>query len=189
MKQFSLTRPARTAEILDAAVLVFGRLGFRKASMDDIADAAGISKQGLYLHFLSKETLFLDCLRKYLDDGLTQLDAQLSRKDLALVDRLTGAMDTWFGRHLSTFGQSAVDIIEAEETLGKTAFDRYRAAFRRKIAEALTADPEFKDNVCSPEEVANVLFIVGLTWKEERGSRSAFVRKMRLCVRVACQLN
>jgi AcrR family transcriptional regulator len=48
----------KTAHILDAALPVFVRYGFRKTSMADIAHAAGISRASLYLSFSSKEELF-----------------------------------------------------------------------------------------------------------------------------------
>jgi AcrR family transcriptional regulator len=44
--------------LLDAAIGVFARFGYRKTSMDDIARAAGVSRQGLYLLFSNKEELF-----------------------------------------------------------------------------------------------------------------------------------
>ena len=56
------TPPSRLTKdqtILRAVIPVFGRLGFRKAAMDDLAEAAGLSKQGLYLHFASKEEIFV----------------------------------------------------------------------------------------------------------------------------------
>jgi AcrR family transcriptional regulator len=45
--------------ILDAAIAVFERDGFPRASMSSIASEAGLSAGGLYVHFASKEELFL----------------------------------------------------------------------------------------------------------------------------------
>jgi AcrR family transcriptional regulator len=44
--------------ILDAAMLVFRRHGFRRSSIEQAADAAGLTRQALYHHFKSKEALF-----------------------------------------------------------------------------------------------------------------------------------
>jgi AcrR family transcriptional regulator len=44
--------------ILDAAVTVFGRYGFRQASVGLVAEEAGLSRQALYRWFGAKETLF-----------------------------------------------------------------------------------------------------------------------------------
>ncbi|MEC9244201.1 TetR/AcrR family transcriptional regulator [Nitratireductor rhodophyticola] len=44
--------------ILTAAEAVFLKHGYLGASMDEVADQAGVSKQTVYAHFKSKETLF-----------------------------------------------------------------------------------------------------------------------------------
>ena len=49
----------KRATILEGAKIVFLRDGFGTATMDDVADAAGVGKQTVYRHFGSKEALFL----------------------------------------------------------------------------------------------------------------------------------
>ena len=44
--------------ILDSAVKAFAKLGFKKASVDDIARDAGVAKGTVYLACESKEDLF-----------------------------------------------------------------------------------------------------------------------------------
>ena len=44
--------------ILDAAMAVFAQFGFRRASMDEVAREAGLTRQAVYHHFASKEALF-----------------------------------------------------------------------------------------------------------------------------------
>src|SRR5262249_6385152 len=44
--------------ILDAAMEIFARYGYRRASMDQVAEAAGLTRQAVYHHFASKEALF-----------------------------------------------------------------------------------------------------------------------------------
>ena len=53
-----LSADARREQILDVAIEVFGRAGFHGASMNDIADAAGVTKPVLYQHFDSKNDLY-----------------------------------------------------------------------------------------------------------------------------------
>jgi AcrR family transcriptional regulator len=47
----------RTAEIIEAATMVFAQKGFDGATMDDIAAAVGINKATIYLYFDSKDAL------------------------------------------------------------------------------------------------------------------------------------
>jgi AcrR family transcriptional regulator len=53
-----LSAPARREQILDVALEVFANAGFHGASMNDIADAAGVTKPVLYQHFDSKRDLY-----------------------------------------------------------------------------------------------------------------------------------
>lgn len=49
--------------ILDAATRIFLARGFAGASMDAVAEEAGVSKITVYAHFLDKETLFSTMIR------------------------------------------------------------------------------------------------------------------------------
>ncbi len=51
-------------EIIDAAARLFARYGFKKTSIDDVAVAARIGKGSVYLHFVSKEELFAEVVRR-----------------------------------------------------------------------------------------------------------------------------
>ncbi len=53
-----LSAPARREQILDVALDVFANAGFHGASMNDIAEAAGVTKPVLYQHFDSKRHLY-----------------------------------------------------------------------------------------------------------------------------------
>ncbi|MFI6344748.1 TetR/AcrR family transcriptional regulator [Streptomyces sp. NPDC050560] len=59
-----MPRALRERQMLDAAVRTFGRHGYRAASMDDIAELAGVSKPLVYLYLDSKESLFTACVRR-----------------------------------------------------------------------------------------------------------------------------
>ena len=54
--------PERRAQIIDVARKVFGRAGFHRVSMDDVAREAGVTKPILYDHFSSKEELYVALL-------------------------------------------------------------------------------------------------------------------------------
>ena len=54
-------RAIREAEMLEVGRRVFATRGYHDVSMDEIAEAAGITKPMLYSYFGSKEGLFLAC--------------------------------------------------------------------------------------------------------------------------------
>lgn len=59
-----MPRAVREQQMLDAAVRTFARLGYRAASMDGIAELAGVSKPLVYLYLNSKEDLFTAVIRR-----------------------------------------------------------------------------------------------------------------------------
>ncbi|MBB5938038.1 TetR/AcrR family transcriptional regulator [Streptomyces zagrosensis] len=63
-KSKRMPRAVREQQMLDAAVQTFARRGYRAASMDDIAELAGVSKPLVYLYLNSKEELFTACIRR-----------------------------------------------------------------------------------------------------------------------------
>jgi len=46
-----LPAPRRRRQLLDVALAVFGESGYHDASMDSVAEAAGVTKPVLYQHF------------------------------------------------------------------------------------------------------------------------------------------
>ena len=59
-----LPRGEREQQIIDCAIQVFARRGYSAASVDEIAEQAGVSKPLVYLYLESKEGLFLACLHR-----------------------------------------------------------------------------------------------------------------------------
>jgi AcrR family transcriptional regulator len=62
MSSTRLPATERREQILACALEVFARSGFHGASMNDVADAAGVTKPVLYQHFDSKQELFVALL-------------------------------------------------------------------------------------------------------------------------------
>jgi TetR/AcrR family transcriptional regulator, regulator of autoinduction and epiphytic fitness len=176
-----MTNPlSRRDQILSAAVPLVGHFGLSKTSLADLARAAGISKQGLYLHFASKEELLIEAMHRYFSDGLDLVAEALARAD-ALQPRLVGALDAWFGRHLDHFNPASLDVLEPSSPIAPGIAD-VKTEVCRRLEEAIAASTEVRDHSCSPAELAAVLFQFGLTWKEGHESRAAFRRTLERCV-------
>jgi AcrR family transcriptional regulator len=56
--------------ILDAAMRVFRRHGFRRSSIEQTAEEAGLTRQALYHHFSSKEALFRGAIERLYEQAL-----------------------------------------------------------------------------------------------------------------------
>jgi AcrR family transcriptional regulator len=69
----SRVRAARRAHILEAADRLVMRDGYYAATMDRVAEEAGVSKQTLYNYFADKESLFVALVKKWKGRGTLQL--------------------------------------------------------------------------------------------------------------------
>jgi AcrR family transcriptional regulator len=70
-----LPAPRRRRQLLAVALQVFAERGYHPTSMNDLADAAGVTKPVLYQHFRSKRALYLELLEdvgSQLRDAITK---------------------------------------------------------------------------------------------------------------------
>ena len=77
--------------ILNAAINIFSQKGYHNTRVDEIVEAAGTSKGGVYFHFPSKQDIFLglidefaDLLERRITDAIAQEDRGIRRVDAAL---------------------------------------------------------------------------------------------------------
>ncbi|MFF4158108.1 TetR/AcrR family transcriptional regulator [Streptomyces sp. NPDC001678] len=90
-----MPREVRERQMLDAAVEVFARRGYRAASMDEIAELAGASKPLVYLYLNSKEDLFGACVRREADALMASVRAAIE-PDASADDRLWLGLRAFF---------------------------------------------------------------------------------------------
>ncbi len=65
----------KTGKILDAALDVFSRFGFRGSTLDQIAECAGLSKPNLLYYYSGKEEIHRELLTRLLEAWLAPLQA------------------------------------------------------------------------------------------------------------------
>ena len=153
-----LSADARREQILDVAIHVFGRAGYYGASMNDIADAAGVTKPVLYQHFDSKSDLY----SALLEEVGARLLQSITKETADAVDgreqtiRGFRAYFRWVAhRHdefMLLFGGSARHAEEfADQIRGIT--DEAAAAIAPLIA--VDIDPEHRDTLAhARQEIA-----------------------------------
>ena len=69
----------RRAELLNSATTVFARDGYHAASVQEIAEGAGVTKPVMYQHFASKRGLYIELLHEigsHLRDQVSKATAQ-----------------------------------------------------------------------------------------------------------------
>ena len=92
-----LTAAERKAQLIEVAISIFGRRGFRGATTKAIADAAGISEATIFRHFPSKADLYIAAFRQRTGVGTEQFVTMLEdladrREDEELLRALGRAM-------------------------------------------------------------------------------------------------
>ena len=105
--------------IVLAGLRLFTQYGYRKTSMDDIAQAAQVAKRTVYLHFENKAAVFLAILES-LGDQVRQRCAAAELAGGTPAHRLTGLLDAYFGMGFDLFSKSE-HMPELEETFSKLA--------------------------------------------------------------------
>jgi TetR/AcrR family transcriptional regulator, repressor for uid operon len=68
-------------KIVDAALATFSKNGYDRTRMDDIAEAANVSKGTLYLYFKNKEELFFAISERNIRELKEQLSALLTKSE------------------------------------------------------------------------------------------------------------
>lgn len=149
--------------ILDAVVESLKTYGYAGTNMRTIAEAAGLTKGGLYAYFSSKEEILLEVARRYMEQQVRSFAPQPAESPLAQLARAfqTGAatltatggrevaraiMDLWF---------YASDL-PAIRTALETRYDRYRREFAAMIRKGQSAG-EIRPDVDAWELAALVL--------------------------------
>lgn len=177
----------RQAYILETAMKVFARHGFKKTSMEDIAQAAQISRQGIYLHFKNKEDIFKAALLKMMNDSLVAATRALNDQASPLEEKLLNALDGWFGQYVGLFHIEASDLRQHARQMLGTPIDEWKASFERRMVTVIADASTQKDKNKRATEITQMLCACGMTWKHDLTSREEFLTRMRATLRLCCQ--
>jgi TetR/AcrR family transcriptional repressor of nem operon len=132
---------ARTREFdpdkaLTAAMNVFWRQGYYASSIEDLVEATGVSRYGLYSIFENKRGLFLAALDLYTSTVLRDLLALLQEPDASMVqvrdllERLAAYAGQPAGRKGCLMWNSASEVAPHDKTVDKAV-----SAFRHELAD------------------------------------------------------
>ncbi|MBN1595986.1 TetR family transcriptional regulator [candidate division FCPU426 bacterium] len=83
-KKIAITNEEKEAQrqrIIRAAVAVFGKYGFYKSTISQIAIAAGMGRGTLYWYFESKEELFHAMTKQFCESAIDQVKKELGAED------------------------------------------------------------------------------------------------------------
>ncbi len=127
---------ATREDILDAATQLFGEVGYRTASLREVASRVGISHPGLLHHFPSKAALLEAVLarRDEVDEALFAADLEAG---LDYVEALARIVERNAGRAgiVELFAALSAEATAADHPAHAYVQDRYRRVVERSEAE------------------------------------------------------
>lgn len=128
----------KRAAILDAALRLFGRYGYKRTSIDDIAADADIAKGSVYLSFKSKEDIF----RELCEDIMRRIETEAQRardSDGPLADRILAILQAKFGFYFETVRNSphAAELIDSKNRLSAELFEKGDRRYQRILRDAI----------------------------------------------------
>ena len=136
--------PLRREAILAAAEEVFARRGYHGAALEDIAQAAGISKALIYEHFASKRELHASLVNAHVEEIFQRLQASAAT-DRPGEERLRGGIDAFLSfveEHREAWRALFRDAADPE--VGDV-IERVQAQATAVIAALIAADPDAPD--------------------------------------------
>lgn len=117
----------RKAEILDAALTLFVKKGFNRTSIQDIADAAGITKGGLYHYLKSKEEILFLLHERFISDGLPKLKL-IEEESLPTEEKLVKLLKT----HLEIIKDYKDDITIFYKEYNNLSPENYQIVLKKR---------------------------------------------------------
>ena len=128
----------KETRVLEATKRVFLRYGYRRVTMQDIADEAGISRPALYLIFPNKEEAFLASIRDFTASSIKVIREGVVQQP-TVEAKLQFAFEIWTVKpfELMLDSPDAKDLIECGHGFAKVTFDQIYADFEAVIADIL----------------------------------------------------
>ena len=178
------TESSRRAAIVVGAAGLFVRYGFRKTSMDDIARAMKLSRQGLYFHFSSKEAVFRAVVEHLVELTLAATRDALDQPGRGLAERL-----------LAAFGAMAASAVEGADPatvqeLLASATDLVGDVVQRhdeQLLLALAGALGHERCVVPPEALAEHLLAVSYGFKQRGHTGEGYLARMRVAIDIVCR--
>ena len=166
--------------ILDAAMTVFRRHGFRRSSIEQAAEAAGLTRQALYHHFESKEALFRAVVEQVYESALAAeiaaakatekagggladiLVAQITARLTYFIASLDGSphVEELFSEHSGRAVISIRNMPSLSAAQGAATIERVRRQAAARLADgdrralALHRDGRQRNQIRLPEDAA-----------------------------------
>lgn len=148
----------------EVAVEVFSRYGFRRATMGDIAESAGVSRQTLYATYASKEEVLVGAIRLAHQKTIAAIKA-----DWATLATISEKLDSYFEHAVIDYFEKirampdADDLISGVNEAGTAVLNSAVEEKRLMIANAFAGfSVPLAKNGTNPDDLAD--FVIKASW-------------------------
>lgn len=161
-----LALPAeKRKKIIDAALAAFGTNGYRKASISDIAGAAGISKAMVFHYFGTKKNLYIYLVKLCADILVSEISAKYDPNVTDFFDRILDVADieiTVMKKHPAMLSFLASAYFEEDPEIREDfqVFYEQGEGFRQRISIDEIDASKFKEGT-DPKLVLRMLTMCG----------------------------
>lgn len=151
---------AKKDRVLSAALDIFLRYGYKRVTMNDIAEAAGISRPALYLVFESKEEIFRSVYEQWVKGTLAEIERAIGSVKTP-EGKLRAAFELWTVLPFERMRTSSevAELLECTFGFAQDAVDQGYRSFEKAILPVLKSHSKFHNakTKVSAEKTAHVL--------------------------------
>jgi AcrR family transcriptional regulator len=187
--KLAVTGP-RHESICDAAAKVVYQFGYRKASMEAIAEAAGVSRQTLYLQFRNKEALFHAALEHITSKMLGEVRAIVGRQGKSTAQTLLAIFEVLCRDTLEQASRvNRVELFEVARSQEGALFAQFEKALRTIVTHVLAkADvmQAWERDGFAARDLASHLLDVSSGIKSSAENMQEYRARMSLAIRIIC---
>lgn len=170
----------RDEHIVEQAIAIISRYGYKKTTMGDLADAAGVSRQTLYNKFPNKEEVLRAAVRHSNDAGLSQLKAKWEI-DETLAERLESFFQigplTWYDTLIAT--PDAADLMEGVNAHAADLMQEATRIWIAALAELFSPyEPVLSKQETTPQQFADFVYATSASAKYSATQREELVARL-----------
>jgi AcrR family transcriptional regulator len=146
--------------VLFAARTTFLRYGYKRVTMKDLAEAAGISRPALYLAFSSKEDIFNGVYEHWLKETLAEIESKIAPLKTA-DEKLRAAFELWTVRpfEMMLASKEVAELVECTFGFAQDSVKQGYRSFEKLLVPILKSHIMFQNSKMkiSAEKTAHVL--------------------------------
>ncbi|QBY05597.1 TetR/AcrR family transcriptional regulator [Thalassotalea sp. HSM 43] len=162
-------------------LIAFSHSGFKKTSMQDIANAAAVSRQSIYKKFGSKERCYQWVIHTYLADMYVRVFAELDNKQQQAAETLFNVFNIFIGEPMQVVTNAhGTEVFDDCLKATHASKEDWPLRFRARLADFLVSQ-----NMVGAQRsngVAFTLISAGKGLMLERRSNEQFDHDLRLMI-------